>query len=166
MMNRLEHQNILFYTVAVIAICAGLFMWVSQGKDTNNDVNAGVSVVNEIQAAVKQLEADHDGQDALLQCLVNLFIEQEQISRVDVDQCVIETSVPTPTQTGGGTEPSSQGDTSVQSAGSLDSPNHDTPSPTPSLPENPQSPTPEEPDNDGIIVDLPLLPELHIPSPF
>lgn len=46
---------------------------------------------------------------------------------------------------------------------SLSYPNN-TPLPLGSEPDNSQNP--EEPDNDGIIIDLPLLPKLHIPSPL
>lgn len=45
------------------------------------------------------------------------------------------------------------------------SPAPSSPTPTVSPSQTPSTP-PTTPDNDGIIVDLPLLPVIHIPSPF
>lgn len=162
-----KHQNVIFYAVAIAALSFGLYLWVGQGKDTNQDVNEGVSVINEIKTAVEQLEKDHDGQDALAVCLGKLIIASQDrtVTDVEFDTCVITTAVPS-RQTDEGTEPSGQTSTPVQSSdnhSSRSSSANNSSSDTPVQPENPQTP---EPDNEGVIIDLPILPEIRIPSPF
>lgn len=163
-----KHQNVIFYAVAIAALSVGLYLWVGQGKDTNQDVNEGVSVINEIKTAVDRLEKDHDGQDALAVCLGKLIIASQDrtVTDVEFETCVITTAVPS-RQTDEDRAPSDQTNTSVQPSDSRSSESsssaNNTPNNTPVLPENPQTP---EPDNDGVIVDLPLLPEIHIPSPL
>lgn len=125
--------------------------------------------VESVKDAVVRLEHDHDGQDELLQCIVNLFLEKREITRIDVDNCVIETSVPPPqtsqdeefsSPTGG---PSQTGGSVSPSSSSNSTPPNQSPQPNNS---QSQPEEPEEPDNDGVIINLPLLPEIHIPSPL
>lgn len=157
----LMKTHYLLYFVASAFISIGLFLWVSQGKDTNEKASGTSVKVEDIQKAVDDLRADHDGQDALLTCLFNILAEQEQITRVQIEGCVIETAVP---KTNAGIAPPNQGTSSEHPQDNQASPNVS--SDNSSLQELPQSPTPEEPDNGGVILDLPLLPKVNIPSPL
>lgn len=147
------------YFIASALIALGLFMWVRQDQQTNEktaDTNATVAAIDR---AVKDLEADHDGQDALLTCLFNILAEQDQVTKVQIEGCVIQTAVPETdrdTAPSAGQSPDIQGGTPpAQTTPVLKTPTSDTP-----------PAQPEKPDNEGIILDLPLLPKINIPSPL
>lgn len=141
-----KHSNFLMYLIAVAAFAYLVFSLFNINSRTEDIASNTKGTAERIESALTQhqldTEADHDGQDKLLQCIVNLFVEKEAITKVDVDNCVITTQVPPPktdedtaplSQTNGLPQspvPSNQGNSSPQST---------TPE-TPSQPENPQDP--------------------------
>lgn len=160
----LSKANYLLYFVASALVTIGVFMWIRQDQNTNEKASSTGVRVEDIEKAVDDLKADHDGQDALLTCLFNILAQQDRITRVQVEGCVIETAVP---KTSGGTAPSGQGGGTSQPQGSQTSPSPSQPTaPSNPAPSNPPPTAPPPPDNDGVIINLPILPPVHIPSPL
>lgn len=166
-------KTTLIYAIAILLFGVGLYLWADQSKQTSDQVQNTGATVEDLSKAVADLQADHDGQDALAVCLGKLIIASQDrtVTDVEFETCVITTAVPargTNEDTGHGgqtTVPAQLGDNEFSSS----SPNN-TPPAQVLLPENPQTPPPTEPqpepDNEGIIVDLPILPKIHIPSPL
>lgn len=169
-----KHLVVILWSIVAMGTAIIFFLWVSRDIGTSRDANESNRIVAQIQEALDKhqgdTERDHDGQDELLQCIVNLFLVRETITELDVENCVIQTQVPQPTSQDEDTEPQHQGSTpsSQSSASPSSSSLNSTPSQPTVQPDNSQNPpeTPTEPDNDGVIVDLPLLPKIHIPSPL
>lgn len=102
-----------------------------------------------------------DKQNRLLTCLLVIHGNQQSISAQAEQECRDEANGVLQTFED---SPSAQNNNSRQKARDADrsAPNRSTgsdPAPAPTEP-------PEEPDNEGVILDLPLLPKVHIPSPL
>lgn len=107
-----------------------------------------------VAGAVDDIKDNQEEQTKLIICLLATHGANITITPVDEDKCraLVFEARKKPTQP----EPQTQqNNTSQKGSGE---------SPKPKEPK--QSEEPEQPDNDGVIVDLPLLPKVHIPSPL
>lgn len=99
-----------------------------------------------------------------LDCMTAFFSQKNRASLVitDVDKCALDRDTPIdhffPTTTNTTAPAASTQPTAQPSSPSQTTPVQNTP--TPSTPPAPQ------PDNDGFIIQVPLLPKIHLPSPL
>jgi len=155
----------LFLVVAIILLTQ--FWIVANTSRTVGDVQKGLDTLQ------KNIEADHTRQTAnqarILACLSNLFIDGHA-TESEVAECrrLVTTTDSDTLPEGQAVAPPNQGQSSLNGQSTSRSSSNNTTPTQPSQPDNPQSPPtpPEPPDNDGVIVDLPLIDPIHIPSPL
>lgn len=106
----------------------------------------------DLEQAVKDLKKDNERQTNMISCLLVIIGESEFITPEAEARCQE-----------GIDSPSTQPTPKPQNKAPSENKNDNTNKPSPSG--NGGGGT-SEPDNEGVIVNLPLLPEVHIPSPF
>lgn len=156
-----KHQNIILYGLAILMMAGGLFLWVNQGQETQQQVQGTSATVADIKAAVLDLKADN-AKNTIILCTI-ILSQDVELSKKDIKkvEAICEQKVQERAE---GTAPSNQAGASSQSQGSSSNPSsssNNKPKPNNSQPDNSQ-----KPDNDGVVLDLPLLPRVHIPSPL
>lgn len=170
-MKRVSLESVI-KTALIIAIGFVVFTVVSLQRN-NMDILTHVKEQQDVSDnAVKDLKDDNAQQTVILCTLIlsnNVEVKQEDTSKIEA---ICKQKIQQSTGTNADTAPASQvsGSSGVQGtqASGGSSPNN-VPSGTtaqPNTSQNNDNPQPPPPDNNGIIVDLPLLPPIHIPSPL
>lgn len=124
-------------------------------KDTRTTTKNTEKIIKDLEIAVDDLKADNARQTRFIECLLAFHGASELISQEVQDQCErMSANVELEDVTRPQTTPS----VSVTQT---------TPGLTQTPPTSPEDNTPTPPvDNEGIIINLPLLPEIYIPSPL
>lgn len=131
---------------------------IQQGKTTNQLIKGQNQILSSIKAVTKDTNLTAAQQTKIIICMLQVPVAQrttdtETNCRTQANAAVSSVGIPVET-------PASSSDNNVVVSSPQSAPT--TPTPQPIIP---QQPAPK-PDNDGIIISLPLLPHLHIPSPF
>lgn len=126
---------------------------------TKHNTESTKQLVQRLQVAVDDLKEDNAQQTRFIECLLTLN-GRGNLAREEIRSQCEETVNATGGSSGIRTSPSANTNTPQ-----FESPKQPQPPQSPTPPEEQNPPIATE-DNDGIIVGLPLLPLIHIPSPF
>lgn len=161
-------QNVVLWGLAALGMGIVIYLLFSINIKTDATVTRTQADLSRLQ---RELERDHDRQDQLLRCLVELFVGEADASQAEVEGCIVKTSARTPApsdaERAAGTAPAAQGGvpaTPVSGSNAASSSETTPPAATPQ-PNSSQPPPPEEPPTLaervlGVIEDIPLVGEL------
>lgn len=119
--------NTILWTITFVGVATIIILLFTLNLKTDKTVQKVKDDLNSLQ---RDIEHDHDGQDKLLTCLVDMFVKTDVATRVQVDRCVTESMT---SGTSEDTAPANQAGTSQS-----------IPSASSSLPNNTKSPPPQQ----------------------